>query len=102
MKRGSAGRRPPPGWSKPSVLLSSRELARGQRDPERGARARRALQPEAPAVQLDQGARDRQAQAAALPIARRLRLRAVIALEDTLPVGQGDAGPVVRHGQDYF
>ena len=61
-----------------------------------GARARGALHPDPTAMQLNHGARDRQAQAAALVAARRLGLRTIESLEDASPLGCWNPRAVVR------
>src|SRR5919206_5009455 len=72
----------------------------GQREPEGAAAARRGLDPDAPAVQLDDLAADREAEAVAR---RRLRgVRAGEEIEDPFAVALADAGTVVAHGQRPF
>src|SRR5581483_10894671 len=62
---------------------------------EGGARPGHALDPDAAAVQLDDGPRDGQPQATALPALGRLALRAIEPLEDVGLVRERDPRPVV-------
>src|SRR5581483_1312915 len=81
-----------------SLLLETvSDFVSWQRDPERRAGAGRALDPQPPAVQLDQRPRDRQPQARALVAPRGLRLGSIEALKDQRLLLRGDARPVVGH-----